>query len=67
MAVGKRKPDPDFYMDVSKFLKVDPTSCIFIDDRIKNVDAALDAGFMGIQFKNVESLRKDLTHLGIHI
>lgn len=33
VAVGKRKPDPDFYMDVSKHLKVDPTSCIFIDDR----------------------------------
>ncbi|XP_073315445.1 flavin mononucleotide hydrolase 1, chloroplatic isoform X1 [Primulina huaijiensis] len=65
--IGKRKPDPDIYMDVSNYLKVDPTSCIFIDDSTRNVEAALDAGFTGIQFKNVELLREDLTHLGIHI
>ncbi|XWS58793.1 hypothetical protein CRYUN_Cryun08bG0064100 [Craigia yunnanensis] len=30
---GKRKPDPDFYLAVVEHLKVDPVSCIFIDDR----------------------------------
>ncbi|WP_394804446.1 HAD-IA family hydrolase [Clavibacter michiganensis] len=31
---GKRKPDPDFYSEVLSSLKVDPTNCIFIDDRL---------------------------------
>ena len=33
MHPGKRKPDPDFYLAVVEHLKVDPASCIFIDDR----------------------------------
>ncbi|XP_042034560.1 flavin mononucleotide hydrolase 1, chloroplatic-like [Salvia splendens] len=63
--MGKRKPDPDFYMDMLKHLKVEPTSCIFIDDRMKNVEAALHAGFNGIHFKTADSLRKDLSDLGV--
>ncbi|KAG8380293.1 hypothetical protein BUALT_Bualt06G0000600 [Buddleja alternifolia] len=34
---------------------------------MRNVEAALDAGFIGIQFKNVDSLRNDLSHLGINM
>lgn len=30
---GKRKPDPDFYLDALKHLEVDPANCIFVDDR----------------------------------
>ncbi|XP_057801741.1 flavin mononucleotide hydrolase 1, chloroplatic-like isoform X1 [Salvia miltiorrhiza] len=64
--MGKRKPDPDFYMDMLKHLKVEPTCCVFIDDsRMKNVEAALHAGFNGIHFKTADSLRKDLSNLGI--
>lgn len=33
--------------------------------RMKNVEAAMDAGIVGIQFKNVTSLRQDLALLGI--
>ncbi|KAH6829456.1 Haloacid dehalogenase-like hydrolase superfamily protein [Perilla frutescens var. hirtella] len=63
--MGKRKPDPDFFMDILKHLKVDPAGCIFIDDRMKNVEAAVDAGFIGIHFNTADSLRKDLSNLGI--
>ncbi|XP_011077197.1 uncharacterized protein LOC105161259 isoform X2 [Sesamum indicum] len=63
--MGKRKPDPDLYMDTLNHLKIEPACCIFIDDRMKNVEAAIDAGFIGIQFKNVDSLRSDLGRLGI--
>ncbi|KAK4433025.1 Flavin mononucleotide hydrolase 1, chloroplatic [Sesamum alatum] len=65
--MGKRKPDPDFYMDILKHLKIEPACCIFIDDRMKNVEAAVDAGFIGIQFKNVDSLRIHLSRLGVVI
>ncbi|CAA0829283.1 Haloacid dehalogenase-like hydrolase (HAD) superfamily protein [Striga hermonthica] len=65
--MGKRKPDPDFYMDILKHLNVEPACCIFIDDRMRNVEAAIDVGFNGIQYKNVELLRKELANLGVLI
>ncbi|KAL3523337.1 hypothetical protein ACH5RR_016171 [Cinchona calisaya] len=64
---GKRKPEADFYLEVLNYLKVDPASCIFVDDRMKNVEAAIEAGFKGIQFKNADLLRKDLSIYGIDI
>nr|KJB18401.1 hypothetical protein B456_003G050700 [Gossypium raimondii] len=64
---GKRKPDPDFYLAVVEHLKVDPASCIFVDDRIKNVEAAVGVGITGLQFKNSDLLRQDLLRLGVDI
>ncbi|KAL5539237.1 hypothetical protein UlMin_044702 [Ulmus minor] len=29
---GKRKPDPDFYLNTLEHLEVDPANCIFVDD-----------------------------------
>lgn len=65
--IGKRKPDPDFYLEVIRHLRVDPTSCIFIDDRLRNVKAAIDVGINGLQFKNANLLRQDLSKMGIDI
>ncbi|KAG0485856.1 hypothetical protein HPP92_009717 [Vanilla planifolia] len=42
--LGKRKPAPDSYVDVLNHLGVEPASCIFIDDRLTNVEAAINAG-----------------------
>ncbi|KAI8565853.1 hypothetical protein RHMOL_Rhmol03G0293000 [Rhododendron molle] len=62
---GKRKPDPDFYLEVLRHLDVEPASCVFIDDRMANVEAATDVGIVGIHFKGATSLRQDLTLLGL--
>ncbi|KAK4385724.1 Flavin mononucleotide hydrolase 1, chloroplatic [Sesamum angolense] len=35
--MGKRKPDPNLYMDILKHLKIEPACCIFIDDRLSQV------------------------------
>ncbi|XP_057962991.1 flavin mononucleotide hydrolase 1, chloroplatic isoform X2 [Malania oleifera] len=64
---GKRKPEADFYLEVLRHLKVEPASCIFIDDRIKNVEVAVDVGIIGLHFKNAYSLCQDLSLLGIDI
>ncbi|KAK3034306.1 hypothetical protein RJ639_032646 [Escallonia herrerae] len=64
---GKRKPEPDFYLEVLKHLGVDSASCIFIDDRMKNVEAAINAGMAGLQFKNADLLRQDLSLLGVDV
>lgn len=65
--IGKRKPDPDFYLEVLRQLKVDPANCIFIDDRIRNVEAAVEVGIVGLHFKNANLLRDDLSQMGIDI
>ncbi|KAG5237089.1 haloacid dehalogenase hydrolase family protein [Salix suchowensis] len=65
--IGKRKPNPGFYLEVIRHLKVDPTSCIFIDDRLRNVEAAIEIGIKGLQFKNANLLRQDLSKMGIEI
>ncbi|CAL4984641.1 unnamed protein product [Urochloa decumbens] len=64
---GKRKPSPDFYLEAVDHLNVDPASCIFIDDRMVNIEAALKVGMVGLQFKNAEALRKDLCALGVEL
>ncbi|KAM1387652.1 hypothetical protein ACFX2I_033639 [Malus domestica] len=38
---GKRKPDPEFYLEVVSHLKVDPGSCIFVDDRFVTTQFSL--------------------------
>ncbi|KAF3452440.1 hypothetical protein FNV43_RR02873 [Rhamnella rubrinervis] len=64
---GKRKPDTGFYLDAVEHLKVDPSNCIFIDDSAINVNAAIAVGMIGLQFKNANTLLKDLSLMGIHI
>ncbi|XP_028770635.1 flavin mononucleotide hydrolase 1, chloroplatic-like [Neltuma alba] len=64
---GKRKPDPEFFMEVLGHLGVDPSNCIFVDDRIKNVEAAIEFGIRGIHFKNSNALREELCLMGIDI
>uniref|UniRef100_K4C2Q7 FCP1 homology domain-containing protein n=1 Tax=Solanum lycopersicum TaxID=4081 RepID=K4C2Q7_SOLLC len=64
---GKRKPDPDFYLEVVKHLNVNVSNCIFVDDRMGNVEAAVKLGLKGLQFKNADLLQKDLSLLGVDI
>ncbi|XP_019104422.1 flavin mononucleotide hydrolase 1, chloroplatic [Beta vulgaris subsp. vulgaris] len=65
--IGKQKPDLGFYREVLRYLQVDPGSCIFIDDRAKNVEGAISAGMVGLQFKGADVLRQDLSLLGINV
>ncbi|XP_010111053.2 flavin mononucleotide hydrolase 1, chloroplatic isoform X1 [Morus notabilis] len=64
---GKRKPDPEFYLDVVKHLEVDPENCVFVDDRMKNVEAARGVGIVGVQFKSAYTLRQDLSMMRLDV
>nr|AAM63745.1 unknown [Arabidopsis thaliana] len=64
---GKRKPDPEFYLEVVGHLGVEPCDCIFIDDRPTNVKCAIEIGMGGLCFENADSLAKDLSDLGINV
>ncbi|XP_042379476.1 flavin mononucleotide hydrolase 1, chloroplatic-like isoform X1 [Zingiber officinale] len=65
--LGKRKPALDFYMEVLDLLGVEPANCIFVDDRLVNIEAAKDAGMIGLHFRNAETLKEDLISLGIEV
>jgi len=42
-----------------------PINCLFIDDRLVNVDGARKAGMQALRFEGVEKLEKDLKQLGV--
>lgn len=48
--VGKRKPEPEIYLQVLEENTFDPTESLFLDDRIENIEAAKA---LGIQTKLV--------------
>ncbi|XP_042489217.1 flavin mononucleotide hydrolase 1, chloroplatic-like [Macadamia integrifolia] len=64
---GKRKPAADFYWEALRHLEVEPASCVFIDDRMSNVEAAVNVGMVGVHFKDSASLQHDLSILGIEV
>ena len=46
--VGLRKPDPEIYVLAARRLDLEPSSCVFIDDLDRNVQAAEEVGMLGI-------------------
>jgi putative hydrolase of the HAD superfamily len=63
--VGFRKPGLMIYKIALKKLKLSPEECVFIDDKLKNVDAAKKLCMHGILFKNPKQLRNNLIKLGL--
>lgn len=57
---GHRKPDPRSYLGPAEILKVEPSHCLFIDDRQGNCDAARAAGLDSIKFESADALRREL-------
>ena len=58
--LGLAKPDPEIYQRVITELKQDPSTMIFIDDFIENVEAARKAGLNAIHFKTREQALGEL-------
>ncbi|KAH7405195.1 hypothetical protein KP509_15G060400 [Ceratopteris richardii] len=64
---GKRKPDPEAFVDAAKHLGRSPSDIIFIDDQLANVEAAIQIGMTGLTFKGSEKLENDLRTLGLNL
>ena len=60
-----RKPFPDFYKILLDRYEVDHTGTIFIDDNIRNVEAARALGIYSIHFTKSSQLGEELKQLGI--
>ena len=55
-----RKPFPEFYHRLLSRYKVNPTEALFIDDNIKNIEAANRLGIHSIHFLSSDQLQAEL-------
>ncbi len=59
------KPDPAIYRHVLQELGARAEETLFLDDKLKNIEAALALGFKALQFTSVAQLRDDLRAAGL--
>lgn len=61
--IGTRKPEQTYYQTVVERLGVDPSACVFIDDREGNCAGARAAGMHAIVFEDAVTTRTSLSEL----
>ena len=59
------KPQPEIYRLLLDRYHLEADECLFIDDNIANVQGAENVGIHGLQFTDIEKLKKDLQEMGI--
>lgn len=64
---GVRKPDPSIYKMALAHFETAPQEAIFIDDLPKNIGGAKELGINAILFQDANTLKKELTKLGVRI
>lgn len=58
--VGVVKPDREIYEIAAKRAETDIERCLFIDDRLENIEAAVALGMTGVHYRGPEDLQKVL-------
>jgi len=61
------KPGKEIYEYTLSKYNLYPANCIFIDDRLSNVEGAIKCGIHGIQFESSEKLITELKNIGVEI
>jgi 2-haloacid dehalogenase len=62
--IGVLKPDFAIYRHLLREHALTPEDCVFIDDSLRNIEAACEIGMTGIHFTDPQALRSDLVRLG---
>lgn len=65
--VGMIKPNPEIFRHILEKLGVVPAEAIFIDDNVKNTEAAEKVGIRGVQYTDLHKLKQDLASLGVKL
>src|SRR5215213_4544371 len=60
-----RKPFPEFYRLILERFQLNPSETLFIDDSVRNVEAAAEIGIHTIAFTSPQQLKEELVRLGI--
>lgn len=63
--ISMRKPDREIYEFVLKKLNVEPEECVFVDDKLENVEGAKKIGLKAILFRDASQLKEDLKRCDI--
>lgn len=63
--VHNSKPNPDIFLNIAELARVEPSSCVVIEDAEHGVTAANNAGMMSIGFQNHHSGNQKLTHANV--
>jgi epoxide hydrolase-like predicted phosphatase len=61
--IGMAKPDAKIYLYAAEKLGVRPKEVIFVDDMPRNVDGAVNAGMVGIQYIGTSKLLDTLSQI----
>jgi len=57
--LGKTKTEPESFSYVIEMMGYMPKACLFIDDRIENIDVARSVGIPSIHFLDAKQLRQE--------
>jgi len=61
------KPDPRIYRLAARKVRCKPQECLFIDDKLVNVNGARKVGMKAIRFTSISKLKKDLKMYGVKV
>ena len=62
-----RKPFPDFFQILFNRHTIDPSSAIFIDDNLRNIEAGRSLGLPGIHYQSPDQLKEELSKLKVQL
>jgi epoxide hydrolase-like predicted phosphatase len=65
--IGLAKPSADIFHYILEKMAIEPETTIFIDDNIRNIEAAKALGITGLVYSDKEKLLEELSGLGIDI
>lgn len=58
--VGMRKPEPEIFRHTLALLDRPAEQCVFVDDLVHNVEAAVALGLVGVRHQTYEQTRQEL-------
>jgi 2-haloacid dehalogenase len=66
--VKMKKPNPDIYLHLAKTYSLgDFSGCLFIDDSVRNCEAARSLGLDSVRFTTPEALVETLRECGVNL
>ncbi|MCY3556679.1 MAG: HAD family phosphatase [Gemmatimonadetes bacterium] len=66
-SIGQVKPHPGIFIAALELLAIGADEAFFIDDRSKNVNAAIELGMDGHHYTTIERLKRALEHHGLQV
>ncbi len=62
---GFRKPEPEAFLIAAQRLNLPPDACVLIDDKVRNTEAAQEAGMHAVLYENALQTERALQALGV--